>query len=79
MKKITSVTTRFKSYGHFEITTFWIDDNYGETYAKTITTNTRAVDGLDGYEKTLARECLSVNGYDINEFDLSQLLDLLID
>lgn len=37
------------------------------------TTNSRAIDGHDGYEVALASECLRANEWDVDMFDLTSL------
>jgi hypothetical protein len=49
-------------------------ENEPETLTlKHTTTNSRAIDGYDGFEQTLASECIRANNWDDSLFDLTSL------
>lgn len=85
---VLSFKTKFKSYGHWLITVEvenpyyyhpdLITDPTEPAEPKTITlrhttTDSRAIDGLDGYQQLLAAQCIRANDYDPADFDLTTL------
>lgn len=86
MKKIIHhFDKKFRSHGHWTITMEievlveqLITDN--ETISSPervtitcVTTNSRAIDGLDGADQSLASECLRVNDYDSDDYNIESL------
>lgn len=87
MKKLTihHFEKRFRSHGHWtikmeievpveqlitDIETISSSDRATITCA---TTNSRAIDGLDGADQSLASECLRVNDYDSDDYNIESL------
>lgn len=87
MNKLTiySFDKKFRSHGHWTITmdieakveelitdkgTITSEDRLTITC---VTTNSRAIDGLDGADQTLASECLRVNDFDSDDYNIESL------
>jgi|GEM_PF-5803518 len=51
------------------------EDEPDQITLKHTTTNSRAIDGHDGYKRALANECIRANEWDEAMFDLSILAD----
>lgn len=87
MEKLTiySFDKKFRSHGHWTITMDVevkaeepITDkdaiNSGDRLTITcVTTNSRAIDGLDGADQALASECLRVNDLDADDYNIESL------
>lgn len=86
-KKLTiySFDKKFRSHGHWTITmdieakveelitdkgTIKSDDCLTITC---VTTNSRAIDGLDGADQALASECLRKNDFDVDSYNIESL------
>lgn len=70
--KVVNFSTVKTGYGHWLVS---VELNSSNEIYKHTTTNSRAIDGHDGYQVALAQECLSANDIDYNYIDFSSLLD----
>lgn len=72
-KSIYHLAKRQTGYGHWKIS-LDIETEEGESEVITCTsTDSRAIDGHDGGDQSLAIECLQDNGYNDDDYDVDSL------
>lgn len=81
MITITSFTKKPSGYGHYKIIVRFDESTLPGSDAPAptnieisyVTNDMRAIDGMDGGDQTLAKQCVRANDYDTDDFDFSAL------